>query len=307
MNNALIVGGIMLMAIAVLVLGWERRGRAFMVTARARPKGLKGLLQWCFDWGDARLKSRVGGELPTGVSAQRWLAIILAAMGGVILLFLWLGFGGLALLAGGVAGYVAATAYANSAMKKRRLRLEAQVKRAAEIQLAIIRAANKDAFPALVEAASTIGAPFAEELRDVTQMSGMGERMDQLLAAVQEHVAAASPLLVQYLAAHREIYRPTDQGRMPPDRQADILEGFVTQAREEERLARQIETLAAPGRTTRWLVVGIIVGILLFEFIFQPDTMRAFVATSTGQVSMVIVTFLVLVVVVLGERIARVE
>lgn len=299
---------IMVIGVAVIALGWEHTPVPLTRTGgRRREKGLRGVVQGLDDELRGHLMAQVGGDLPEGVTPQRFLALILLAMTGTILLLLWMGFGGIALIGGGVAGYIAATAYANAAAKKRQKKLNSQVLAAAEIMQDVILATGNQAIQVLADVAKKLGNPLYEEVGPLISKAAAGDALVTAITEMQDKVAGSSSLLIQLLAVFREIYRPTEEGRISPDKQARMVGGFLEQAEYETELERDVEVLASPGRTTRWLVVAIIVGILLFQFLVQPDTMRNFISTTFGQISMVIVLLLILAVIVVGERIAKVD
>lgn len=293
---------------AAVYVAWERPARVYRPGKTVTPTRRKGPLGW-WDGLNGRLRlymeQRVGGELPTDASPQRLVAIVLVCVTVGALLLLALGLGIVAVLGGAVAGYVGATAYTERVTRQRQQKLKMQVLGAAEIMRSGLRAGTgQEALVLLGAVAAALGNPLQEEVAGVIGLTSAGERVHEVIAAVQDK--ATSKVLVQFLSVLRSFYGPEATGRLAVRSQAEMMDTFYEQAMRQDSLEREIDVLMRPGKATRWMVVGIIAGLTIIQFIMQYETMQYFITTTVGQVSIAIVVLLIVVVVVVGNRISNI-
>jgi len=292
--------------ILILVLGW-RRTPLLIQPRQVQTRGLKGVAERLQANIQARLVARVGGELPEGASSINFVLVILGAISISLLVFLWMGLGPLSLLFGAVAGYIAATVYASWAAKKRAVELDDQVMACLEIMRLVQRASKAQALVVLKDAIVELGNPVQEEIGDIISLTATSERIDVVLRHLQDRAAGRSERLRELIALLADIYRPTEDGRVDPERQAQMVDVSYEVAQDQDEVDRKVDEMSTQPKATRWVVVAIIVGVLLYEFLVQGDTMRYFISTTMGMISLGIVALLILGVIFIGERLAKVE
>lgn len=304
----LAVLGVLMVAVPLLILVWPRVPQIVRIRSQRQP-GLKGLWQRFHDWVLSWLLSQAKAKesLPEGFSTEKFLLVLLVAIVGGVLLMLWMGLPLLALLGGAVAGYLAATMYASAAARKRRQRLEAQIFAVTRILSGVMRGASVQALDVLRLTLKKIGQPLQEELLPLVTRTAAGEQPQAVLLDLQKNLSFESPLFVDFFSTLRECYRPAEDGSVSSSRQAELISGFFVQAKNDREVERTRDVLARPGRTTKVMVIGIILMIAVFQFVMQPDTMKYFVSITFGQVALVIVLLLIVVVQVLGERFSQIE
>jgi tight adherence protein B len=126
--------------------------------------------------------------------------------------------------------------------------------------------------------------PSQRELRRALTDDQLGVPPEDALRRVAVRMASRD---VEQVALVAELQR-TAGGNA-----AEVLDTVVETIRERGDLRRLVRTLTAQGRMARWILTALPVVVASLLWLIQPELMRPLVATSGGQVALVVAALMV--------------
>ena len=140
--------------------------------------------------------------------------------------------------------------------------------------------------------------PMQRELRRAVTDEQLGVPMDEAIRRVADRMKSRDLEQVALLA---ELQRTTGGNA------AEVLDVVVGTVRERADIRRLVRTLTAQGRMARWILTALPVVVGFFGFMMQPDVMKPFLTSSSGQVALVFAGILVVAGSMLIQRIVDIE
>ena len=145
------------------------------------------------------------------------------------------------------------------------------------------------ALSAVVEEADE---PARSELRRAVSDEQLGVPIERALISVAERMANGD---LEQVALVASLQRETGGNT------AAVLDTVVDTVRERFELRRLVNTLTAQGRMTRWILIGLPIGVGVIASLLNPYYMKPLFTTSAGQVMVAAV----IVMMILGSVIIR--
>ena len=170
-------------------------------------------------------------------------------------------------------------------------------------------------------AETTMGAPLPDALRGYVQrhdralLAGEVQRFllaplagGEPLAAVLNRLADG-PRYAAYPAFHRLLLHlaRAARSRLTPEEMEHALRAFLDTAEMVDEVQNELAVDISQTRYTRWAVIAIIGGGILFIAAVMPDARQHWLDDLAGQITMLLVSFFIALAVGLGESLARIE
>ena len=168
---------------------------------------------------------------------------------------------------------------------------------------------------------TTLGTPLPDALRGYVQrhpqahLAGevqrfvltplvSGESLVTLLNRLVE-----GPRYVPYPTFHRLLLQLARavRGRLTPEETEHTLRAFLDTAEMVDEVQRELAVDVTQTRYSRWTVVAIIAGGILFMAFVMPDARQHWLHDLVGQVTMLLVSLFIALAVGLGERLSRMK
>jgi tight adherence protein B len=140
--------------------------------------------------------------------------------------------------------------------------------------------------------------PMQRELRRAVTDEQLGVPMDEAVRRVAERMKSRDLEQVALLA---ELQRTTGGNA------AEVLDVVVGTVRERADIRRLVRTLTAQGRMARWILTALPIVVGFFGFMMQPDVMKPFLASSSGQLALLFAGILVVAGSLMIQRIVDIE
>lgn len=97
------------------------------------------------------------------------------------------------------------------------------------------------------------------------------------------------------------------RGRLTPEETEHTLRAFLDTAEMVDEVQRELEVDVTQTRYSRWTVVVIIAGGILFMAFVMPDARHHWLHDLVGQVTMLLVSLFIALAVGLGERLSKMK
>jgi Flp pilus assembly protein TadB len=97
------------------------------------------------------------------------------------------------------------------------------------------------------------------------------------------------------------------RGRLTPEETEHTLRAFLDTAEMVDEVQRELAVDVTQTRYSRWTVVAIIAGGILFMAFVMPDARQHWLHDLVGQVTMLLVSLFIALAVGLGERLSRMK
>ena len=140
--------------------------------------------------------------------------------------------------------------------------------------------------------------PSKSELRRAVADEQLGVPIEDALIGVAERMANGD---LEQVALVASLQRETGGNT------AAVLDTVVETVRERFELRRMVKTLTAQGRLTRWILIGLPIGVGLAASVLNPYYMRPLFTTTTGQVMLAVVAMMVILGSVIIKRMLEIE
>lgn len=287
MDNPIILGlGLLAVyvGLGVLIVRWIRSERV-VDAGRRRPQASRGdsALTKITNTAVGAINARLKGSELKYISADRLEQAGLrlssgdflivtgsAAVVGGVLGFLLAGLGLAILLA--LLGAAAPQVWLSLKISRRQGAFAEQLPDTLQTIAGSIRAGHS-LLRALDGAAEDSEAPMSEELRRVINETRIGRDLMESLEGVAARVKSADFLwTAQAIETQREV-----GGNL-----AEVLENVVETIRERAQLARQVTSLAAEGKLSAIILVGLPIAFLLLLTFINPTYQQVFFTTVPG-------------------------
>jgi len=146
--------------------------------------------------------------------------------------------------------------------------------------------------------AQDAGEPTQGEFRRVMADEQLGMPLEDALRSIVPRMDAQDMEQVSLVA---ELHRQTG-GNM-----AEVLDRVAEAVRERAELNRELRTLTAQARGSRWIVTLIPPVLLLFIDVVNPKYLQPLVNTTTGHLLLIMAAALILIGSFAMGRIVRIE
>jgi Flp pilus assembly protein TadB len=97
------------------------------------------------------------------------------------------------------------------------------------------------------------------------------------------------------------------RGRLTPEEMEQTLRAFLDTAEMVDEVQRELAVDVTQTRYSRWTVMAIIAGGILFMAFVMPDARQHWLHDLVGQVTMLLVSLFIALAVGLGERLSRMK
>jgi len=168
---------------------------------------------------------------------------------------------------------------------------------------------------------TTLGTPLPDALRGYVQrhpqahLAGEVERFILTPMASGEALVTLLNRLVEgsryepYPTFHRLLLQLARavRGRLTPEETEHTLRAFLDTAEMVDEVQRELAVDVTQTRYSRWTVVLIIAGGILFMATVMPDARQHWLHDLVGQVTMLLVSLFIALAVGLGERLSRMK
>jgi Flp pilus assembly protein TadB len=168
---------------------------------------------------------------------------------------------------------------------------------------------------------TTLGTPLPDALRGYVQrhpqahLAGEVQRFVLTPLASGESLVTLLNRLVEgpryepYPTFHRLLLQLARavRGRLTPEEMEHILRAFLDTAEMVDEVQRELAVDVTQTRYSRWTVVAIIAGGILFMAFVMPDARQHWLHDLAGQVTMLLVSLFIALAVGLGERLSRMK
>jgi tight adherence protein B len=151
------------------------------------------------------------------------------------------------------------------------------------------------ALSAVVEEADE---PARSELRRAVSDEQLGVPIERALLDVAERMKNGD---LEQVALVASLQRETGGNT------AAVLDTVVDTVRERFELRRLVRTLTAQGRMTRWILIGLPIGVGVIATLINPYYMRPLFTTSAGQVMLAAVIAMMILGSVIIKRMLEIE
>ena len=168
---------------------------------------------------------------------------------------------------------------------------------------------------------TTLGTPLPDALRGYVQrhpqahLAGevqrfvltplvSGESLVTLLNRLVE-----GPRYVPYPTFHRLLLQLARavRGRLTPEETEHTLRAFLDTAEMVDEVQRELAVDVTQTRYSRWTVVAIIAGGILFMAFVMPDARQHWLHDLVGQVTMLLVSLFIALAIGMGERLSKMK
>jgi hypothetical protein len=148
------------------------------------------------------------------------------------------------------------------------------------------------------------GAVAGEVQRFVLTPLAGGESLVTLLNRLVE-----GPRYEPYPTFHRLLLQLARavRGRLTPEEMEHTLRAFLDTAEMVDEVQRELAVDVTQTRYSRWTVMAIIAGGILFMAFVMPDARQHWLHDLVGQVTMLLVSLFIALAVGLGERLSRMK
>jgi Flp pilus assembly protein TadB len=168
---------------------------------------------------------------------------------------------------------------------------------------------------------TTLGTPLPDALRGYVQrhpqahLAGEVEHFiltpltsgESLVALLNRMVEG--PRYEPYPTFHRLLLQLARavRGRLTPEETEHTLRAFLDTAEMVDEVQRELAVDVTQTRYSRWTVVAIIAGGILFMAFVMPDARQHWLHDLVGQVTMLLVSLFIALAVGMGERLSRMK
>jgi Flp pilus assembly protein TadB len=168
---------------------------------------------------------------------------------------------------------------------------------------------------------TTMGTPLPDALRGYVQrhpharLAGEVQRFLLTPLAGGEALVAVLNRLVEgaryqpYPTFHRLLLQLARavRGRLTPEETEHTLRAFLDTAEMVDEVQRELAVDVTQTRYSRWTVIAIIAGGILFMAFVMPDARQHWLHDLVGQVTMLLVSLFIALAVGLGERLSKMK
>jgi tight adherence protein B len=140
--------------------------------------------------------------------------------------------------------------------------------------------------------------PSKSELRRAVADEQLGVPLETALLGVAGRMASGD---LEQVALVASLQRDTGGNT------AAVLDTVVDTVRERFELRRIVKTLTAQGRLTRWILIGLPIGVGVIASILNPFYMRPLFTTVAGQVMLALVAAMVIIGSFVIKRMLEIE
>ena len=168
---------------------------------------------------------------------------------------------------------------------------------------------------------TTMGAPLPDALRGYVQRHPQAQVAGEVQCFILTPLTSGESLvdllnrLVEgpryqpYPTLHRLLLQLARavRGRLTPEETEHSLRVFLDTAEMVDEVQRELAVDITQTRYTRWTVIGIICGSILFMAFVMPDAQQHWLHDLVGQMAMLLVSLFIALAIGLGERLARMK
>jgi len=168
---------------------------------------------------------------------------------------------------------------------------------------------------------TSLGAPLPDALRGYVARHSHARLAGEVQRFILDPLAGGDPLvsvLNRLTEADRYGPYPTYQrlllglaravrGRLTPEETEHSLRAFLNTAEMVDEVQHELEVDITQTRYTRWAVIGIIGGGILFVALAMPDARQHWLHDLVGQITMLLVSLFIALAIGLGESLARMK
>ena len=168
---------------------------------------------------------------------------------------------------------------------------------------------------------TTLGTPLPDALRGYVQRHPQAHLAEEVRRFVLAPLASGESLVTllnhlvegpryePYPTFHRLLLQLARavRGRLTPEETEHTLRAFLDTAEMVDEVQRELAVDVTQTRYSRWTVVAIIAGGILFMAFVMPDARQHWLHDLVGQVTMLLVSLFIALAVGLGERLSRMK
>jgi hypothetical protein len=168
---------------------------------------------------------------------------------------------------------------------------------------------------------TALGAPLPDGLRGFVQRHPQARLAAEVQQFLLNPLASGEPLVAvlnrlveggryaSYLTYQRLLLQLARavRGRLTPEETEHGLRTFLDTAEMVDEVQHELEVEITQTRYSRWTVVGIIGGGILFVALAMPDARLHWLHDLAGQLTMLFVALFIALAVGLGERLSRMK
>jgi len=168
---------------------------------------------------------------------------------------------------------------------------------------------------------TTLGTPLPDALRGYVQRHPQAHLAGEMQRFLLTPLGSGEPLVVvlnrlvegpryvPYRTYHQLLLQlaRTVRSRLTPEETEHTLRAFLDTAEMVDEVQRELAVDVTQTRYSRWTVVAIIAGGILFMAVVMPDARQHWLHDLVGQVTMLLVSIFIAVAVGMGERLSRMK
>jgi Flp pilus assembly protein TadB len=168
---------------------------------------------------------------------------------------------------------------------------------------------------------TTLGTPLPDALRGYVQRHPQAHLAGEIQRFVLTPLASGESLVTllnrlvegpryePYPTFHRLLLQLARavRGRLTPEETEHMLRAFLDTAEMVDEVQRELAVDVTQTRYSRWTVVVIIAGGILFMALVMPDARQHWLHDLVGQVTMLLVSLFIALAVGMGERLSRMK
>ncbi len=168
---------------------------------------------------------------------------------------------------------------------------------------------------------TTLGTPLPDALRGYVQRHPQAHLAGEIQRFVLTPLASGESLVTllnrlvegpryePYPTFHRLLLQLARavRGRLTPEETEHTLRAFLDTAEMVDEVQRELAVDVTQTRYSRWTVVVIIAGGILFMAFVMPDARQHWLHDLVGQVTMLLVSLFIALAVGMGERLSRMK
>ena len=168
---------------------------------------------------------------------------------------------------------------------------------------------------------TTLGTPLPDALRGYVQRHPQAHLAGEIQHFVLTPLASGESLVTllnrlvegpryePYPTFHRLLLQLARavRGRLTPEEMEHTLRAFLDTAEMVDEVQRELAVDVTQTRYSRWTVVAIIAGGILFMAFIMPDARQHWLHDLVGQMTMLLVSLFIALAVGVGERLSRMK
>ena len=168
---------------------------------------------------------------------------------------------------------------------------------------------------------TTLGTPLADALRGYVQRHPGAHLAREVQAFILAPLAGGESLVVllnRLVEGPRYVPYPTYyrlllqlaravRSRLTPEETEHALRAFLDTAEMVDEVQRELAVDVTQTRYSRWTVVFIIAGGILFMAFVMPDARQHWLHDLVGQITMLLVSLFIALAIGMGERLSRMK